>query len=524
MKNKIVMLVMLVSLSFCITNISLADWANIGPGFDYQEFYYSIPIGQTTVYVARMSRASTNCVIDSMIAQGRFNKTGLVSTRETVSGMANRYDDTINFWGTVSSKGAYNGTRTQVIAAINGDYWDTTNNYLPQSGQVQSGWFCKRFQEYTGGSGYVYKGNNRSLFLGGNVRNGEVPNQVAQLVAFTVSTATITHVNTIRGTNELIIYTPQYGPSTYTDDSGVEVVVQMVRPNVPFPIGTSYSLGSIIQIRSHLGSTPIPFDSVVFSGHGNKTTLLSQCTLGQSVRVYMHIKDYGTSGTPSLPNDQDWGQAYSSIGGAVYCVVSSIPWSDNSSKSEYVARRGRTAIAFNSTYAYFVVVDGGQYWEDHGMQFSELGSFCVDSLQAEYAIAEDGGGSSAIWINGVIKNHPSDGSERATTNGLMMVNVLPMSKTSTYISGSFVVSTTSITVRLGPGTNYAVVTTLPKWTQGIIGLHSFNGVYATGKNWWKCQFGSTEGWVEETLVIQIPVQLIDFEAIQEPHNTKIIIK
>ncbi|MDI6784341.1 MAG: phosphodiester glycosidase family protein, partial [bacterium] len=163
------------------------------------------------------------------------------------------------------------------------------------------------------------------------------------------------------------------------------------------------------------------------------------------------------------------------------------------------------------TYVYFVVVDG-RTTESIGMSYTELGNFCKDTLGAEFAVVEDGGGSSTLWVNGMgVVNYPSDGSERYVANGLMMVNVLPMSKTLTYTTGAFVVTTTNTNIRLGPGTNYAVITTLPKWTQGTILSHSLNGVLATGKNWWKCQFGSIEGWIEEGLMYLIPVELIDFE-------------
>ncbi|MDI6784848.1 MAG: hypothetical protein QME64_12245, partial [bacterium] len=192
------------------------------------------------------------------------------------------------------------------------------------------------------------------------MRNGDVPNIVSQIAAFAASTATISRVNWTRGTNELVLYTPQYGPLTYTDGSGVEVVVQMTRPNLPFPQNTSYARGTVVQVYRGLGSTPIPFDHVVFSGHGTKTTLLNQCTTGQEVRVYMHIKDYGTSTTHQyrLPNDQDWGKAYAGIGGGVYCVVSSqVPYADWAGNPANI-KNPRTVVAFNSTYVYFVVVDG----------------------------------------------------------------------------------------------------------------------------------------------------------------------
>lgn len=489
-KRKTILLVSFLVVIFSLVNVVFGEWEVVGPGFEYRKFTIAGPV---EVFVVRMSRASTNCIIDTMIASGRLNKTGLpYSGREPVSAMANRYNDTINYWGEGTVN--YWGNRSQIIAAINGDFFSYDSG-LPTSGQIQDGWFCKRFLEYAGGSGFVWK-LNRTCFLGGNVRNGDAPSVFSQIVVISTSTATITRLNTARGANEIVLYTPQYGPHTYTDDSGVEVLVKMNRPTLPFPEKTSYASGTIVQIRRNLGSTYIPFDHVVLSAHGNKTTFfsLSHCTVGQEVKIFMHIKDYGRSGTYPLPYDQDWGKAYSAIGGGVYCVVSSqVPsadWNDDPT------RHPRTAIAFNSTYIYFVVADGRRA-DSIGMSYTELGNFCRDSLNAEFAINLDGGGSSTLWVNGQIKNRPSDGSERYVANGVAMINVLPMSKTSTFREGDSVRVPLGGSLRLGPGTNYSVFTTISAGSSGNIVPHPLNGVLAKGENWWKCKFGDVEGWIEE---------------------------
>ncbi|MCX7918037.1 MAG: phosphodiester glycosidase family protein [bacterium] len=495
-------------------NLVFADWTSVAPGIDYQQFLTYVPPGPTNVYVTRMHRDSTNCVIDTILAQGRLNKTGLASGREVLSSMVNRYQDTINYWGSTTSYVQYWGPRTQIVAAINGDYFNPTTG-VPSGGQIIGGWFAKRFPEYGGNSGFFWK-LNRTCYLGGNVRNGDAPSVFEQLVSFGGNSATITKLNTTRSTNDLVLYTPQYGPYTYTDNNGTEVLVQMVQPNLSFPQRTWFALGTVSQIRPNAGSTPIPFDSVVFSGHGTAASYLnSQCTVGQEVRVYMHIKDWGISTSEKwnipapLPYDQDWGKVYASIGGAVYIVVSSKPWFDNWSETQYTIRRPRTAVAFNSSYLYFVVVDGDRPGTNEGMLFTELAKFCVDTLQAEFAIAQDGGGSSELWVNGQVKNNPSDGTERAVANGYVMAIILPMSKTSTYSTGDKVMAKTNAEVRLGPGTNYAVIATAPSGITGRIVSHSINGIYATGKNWWKWKFADTEGWTAEENLEYVPAGKIN---------------
>ncbi|MCX7918036.1 MAG: phosphodiester glycosidase family protein [bacterium] len=497
MRKNFIILGTILGLFSILSSMVFANWIPIAPGIEYSSLTIA---GPNRIFITRLSRASTNCIIDSVTACGRLNKTGLpYNGRESVSLMANRYDDTINYWGEGTVN--YWGNRSQVVAAINGDFYNYSAG-TAFGGTIEGGWFAKRYIEY-GGSGFVWK-LNRTCFLGGDVRNGDVPNVFPQLVAFAQSTATITRLNWTRGTNDLVLYTPLYGPHTYTDNSGVEVVVKMDRPNLPFPQGTSYARGNVVQVRKFLGSTPIPFDSVVFSGHGNKTTLLSQCTVGQEVRVYMHVKDYGTPTTRQypLPADQDWGKAYAGIGGGVYCVVSSqVPSADWAGNIDV---HPRTAVAFNSTYIYFVVVDG-RTSNSVGMTYDQLGYFCRDSLGAQFAVNQDGGGSSTLWVKGLgVVNYPSDSSERYVANGLVMVNVLPMSKTSTFYSSATVMTIASTAAHLGPGTNYGIVSSYPGVQVGTVVSHSLNGVFAKGQNWWKCLFGSTEGWVSENQLAFIP--------------------
>jgi hypothetical protein len=264
-----------------------------------------------------------------------------------------------------------------------------------------------------------------------------------------------------------------------------------------------------LQVRKNQGSTPLLFDGIVLSASGTKTTWLNQCSPGQQVKIQIHLKVNAYSGRIAA---QDWTRAYSFVGGRYYTVISSqVPVADWSPTSSFVTtRHPRTAVAYTSNYIYFVVADG-RTSNSIGMSLPELGYFCRDTLSAEFAVNLDGGGSSALWINGQIKNYPSGGVERSDANGLMIVNVVPMSKTSTYYSGETVYLISGKQVRAGPGTNYGVITTLTSIQAGTIGSHAQNGVYAKGKNWWYLNFNGFEGWVAEGDLTLLPVQLIDFE-------------
>jgi citrate synthase len=54
-------------------------------------------------------------------------------------------------------------------------------------------------------------------------------NQIVKYLA-TGATQTFSGINTVRGSDDLVIYTPQYDNNTHTSSSGVEVLVEMSRP------------------------------------------------------------------------------------------------------------------------------------------------------------------------------------------------------------------------------------------------------------------------------------------------------
>lgn len=474
-----------------------AQWTPVEPGIEYRSYTIS---GPNRLFITRLDRSNGDCIIESSIGSGYLR-----DGRETVTGMANRYEDTVNYWGQTW------GNRSDVVAAINGDYFNLTTG-MPTSGQLISGWQSRRFMEYSGGSGFVWK-LNRDCFIGGNVRNATAFDQ--QRVYFADGTYMVPDkVNEDRmGTNEFVVFTNHFAPHTYTDGSGAEVLVEMARPLVPLPQDPDlFVAGTVRSILPNSGSTPIPFDHVVLSASGSKATqLLGKVAVGDTIKFRFEIKDYGTEGQIITP-PADWTKAYASIGGAGYVVkngvVPSSDWDDNIGAIE---RHPRTAVAYNDNYVYFIVCDGRSA-QSIGMTFTEVGRFCVDYLGATHAITQDGGGSSALWVNGQIKNVPSDGSQRAVANGLMMVRVQPRQLSTVLKAGDLVRTATTTKARLGPGMNYAEVgADIAAMTSGAVVVHGMGGVLATGKTWWKCQLGSIAGWFDEAVLVVANPRIPDFD-------------
>ncbi len=83
-------------------------------------------------------------------------------------------------------------------------------------------------------------------------------------------------------------------------------------------------------------------------------------------------------------------------------------------------RDPRSAVGYNNTHCFFVVVDGRREKVSDGMTFDELAKEMV-RCGCTQALNLDGGGSAMLWVNGEIKNQPSDNKERPNGNSLVVV-------------------------------------------------------------------------------------------------------
>jgi hypothetical protein len=462
------------------SSVPAQGWEPVGTGIEYRPFTLPNP-DPNNVFVTRMDRGNLQVTIESSIGQGQ-----LASGTETVRGMASRYDQAISYWGQSW------GGRNDVVVAINGDFFDWATG-TPTSGQIHSGWYAKRFSNVTGGSGFAWK-IDRQAFIGQCVTHRAAKNFITFVA--TANTQNFQGINQARGSDELILYTPQYDATTGTDDSGVEVVVEMTRPGLVLP-SPSMALGYVREIRDGQGSTYVPFDHVVLSATGTRrSTLLGNVHVGDQIGISQEITHFEEADC-STPLALSWTKTFAAIGGSFYFLKDGvIPTFTDPGATE---RHPRTAICLDDTYVYFIVVDGRAPGTSVGMNMQELGTFARDTLAATQCINQDGGGSSTMVVNGVVRNNPSDGSERLVANGMMMVVVEPVEKSTALAPGNPVATVAPTTVRLGPGTNYEARGSVPGSASGSVLAHfnGLDGVLAKGSYWWKVDFGNVVGWVPE---------------------------
>jgi len=483
-----------VFLSLCLLTLAMgpvaqaaqsasSGWEPIAAGVDFQMFW--LP-GPNRAYVARLDREHSDVILESSLAQGRLSG-GL----ETVSGMAERYDDAINAWGDAW------GARNRVVVAINGSFYDPETG-IPHGGVIHSGWYAKKFDELSGISGLSWK-EDQNIFLGQCVYHRPEKQVLTNLT--TGDRMEIHGINTRPRRDQLILLTPQFDRDSQRESRGIDVLVELTRPAMlmPFPHMVT---GIVREIRIAPGSTPIPFDHVVLSGWGDTDDQLVQfLSEGDAVGLSLEITHLDKD--CKYTESEEWTKSYASVAGNIIFLYEGEI--QEFEQAGALVQHPRTAICYNQDYIYFVVIDGRDDAYSVGMSVLELANFCKEKLQATEGINLDGGGSSTMWVNGEVVNRPSDGHERKVANGMMMAIVEPMENSSSFSPGIRVTAQYPTNIHLGPGTNFPALTSVDTEAQGtvIYRWDRLNGVLAKGAYWWKIDFYGAIGWVDEAALSAI---------------------
>ncbi|MGH2795034.1 MAG: phosphodiester glycosidase family protein [Actinomycetota bacterium] len=204
-------------------------------------------------------------------------------------------------------------------------------------------------------------------------------------------------VNVVRDADELVLYTPSFGPTTGTNPYGVELVLEVVRPGGPMRVGQTIVV-RLAEIR-RAGDTSIPVDGAVLSGHGRSA--LALLALWERLRG----GEVGEEALLRLDVDPD---ATNSVGGSPILVRDGRRWFAMEDRELYRLRHPRTMVGWTAAGDLLLVtVDGRQPGYSEGMTMVEAAELMID-LGADEAINMDGGGSTSFVVDGDIVNRPSD--------------------------------------------------------------------------------------------------------------------
>jgi hypothetical protein len=216
-------------------------------------------------------------------------------------------------------------------------------------------------------------------------------------------------LNETRPPDAATLLTPILGQTTRTSN-GVELVLQPDGTGPWLPVHTGEKLSARVSEIHNGGNTELHSDSMVLSLGPKLANRLPTFSVGDHVGVNFSL-------SPKLESVD------TAIGGGPALVMrGKSQQKEQTGKADHLrGRNPRTAIGWNENEFFMVVVDGRKADLSVGMTFPELASLMI-RLGCTEAMNLDGGGSTTMWLNGKVINHPSEkGVLRHVANTLVLV-------------------------------------------------------------------------------------------------------
>jgi len=294
--------------------------------------------------------------------------------------------------------------QVNAVAAINGGFFDTGRTRLPV-GLVK----IKRriiFEQFL----------NRAVL--GIDEGGGLHFDRFRLHSYlyipAIDSATPIHgYNRTRKEKELVVYTPEFGPTTKTNEWGVEILLHRISPEkIDEPFILLEPDRYIITNVSHQDSA-IPPDGVVLSIHRpalDDLNWLGKVYLGME----MQLKTNVPAGWESFPY---------LLGGGPLLLRNGASVLDPAAEqfgNYFSGPNARTAVGRTSAGKNLIIVvdkAGGS----RGASWEELTVLCREMLHCTDAMGFDGGGSSTMFVGDNVVNRPSGGAQRKVANILAVV-------------------------------------------------------------------------------------------------------
>ncbi len=356
--------------------------AKIGPGTSQTSLYFTD--GSTDMRVFYTTIDMTNPYLTMRTVSGTDKTAG----GEVVSSMAQRND----------------GPGHRFFAGINGDFFYTSGTTTHGVSMVGTPiGTCI-------GDGVVYKLNNDEFkYVFDENRNSYI-NAVSFSGSVTHNGTTVTAggVNTDASNNVITFYNDRFYGYTNQTSACCEVEAMLVEGDT-FNFLEPFKM-VITGMPSTAGDMEIPDGRYVLHGQGTTADFISSLQVGDEVTVTMNAVAGGIKIDPRE-------------------VVSGQPWVLHNGETINDGNpdmHPRTCIGFanGGQTVIFLVVDGRSLISD-GCRTSHLGDL-LQYAGATEGLNLDGGGSSTFYTSALgVRNVPSDGHERADSNGLFLVSSAP---------------------------------------------------------------------------------------------------
>ncbi len=220
----------------------------------------------------------------------------------------------------------------------------------------------------------------------------------------------IAKVNGSRGTDQIIFYNNYTGHYTKTNNSGTELLVELVE-------GEHWQVNGDFKVRVkaiYLNQPGcfIPENHAVISAHGAGRDFVSQYAIGDDITLNLSFTSSKDGATPDIAT---------AIGGDRQILDNGVVC-DN----DWAERHPRTSFGYDKagSKVVFCIVDG-RCAHSAGVTTKQLADINKYAGVTE-AINLDGGGSSGMYVKDMgIMSYSSDGSERAVANGLFAISTAP---------------------------------------------------------------------------------------------------
>ncbi|WP_379146590.1 phosphodiester glycosidase family protein [Paenibacillus sp. sgz500992] len=288
----------------------------------------------------------------------------------------------------------------RVIAGINGDFYEISG----YATGVPNGLFMDEGVILNSGGSYAFglKADGTSIY-------GQP--ELSMSVTGNGKTTPLNSINRYRNTDQLVLYTKDYNSSTKSTADGDEIVLDIAEGEVKS--GQTLKL-KVSEVRTSQGDTPLAQGKVVLSAHGASRSVLQGLAPGDEVTAAFALKG-------------EWKDVALAIGGQGPLIKDGVVQTGVGPAGVHP----RTAIGTKADGSVVLFeIDGRSPGFSEGVETEELAKILKD-LGVVYAMNLDGGGSSTFvarmpGTNGVkLLNQGSDGFERQTGNGLLLVNTAP---------------------------------------------------------------------------------------------------
>lgn len=350
--------------------------AKISDGVTYTRI--AAPVVPWSIHILQVDLKNPHIKIETVKA------TNLLSGNERTSAMA----------------AANNSVGHNVIAAVNGDFY--YKGGIPTNLQIRNG--------------QILTTPIARTIIGFDDKNKPMMNITAYSgkVFHGDTSYNIDGLNTPRKNGQFVFLNRYFGESTKTNSAGREVLVQRV--NQWFVNDTVKCVVKNIQIG--IGNMIIPDTTfAVISVEGLAPEFTKHLKIGDTLKILNTI-------FPAIPKLKE------AIGGFIQIVDNGKDYVAKSylieKKPEHAyLRHPRTAAGFSadSSKLFLIAVDGRQT-HSAGMNLHELADLMI-SLGVHYGVNLDGGGSTTMVVRDSVMNIPSDGKERAVSNGLLIISTVP---------------------------------------------------------------------------------------------------